>query len=241
MIKLYQGDCLKWLNDVPSRSVSAVICDPPYGRTRCKWDHVIPLDDLWKQLKRVIKPRGAIVLFCTQPYTSVLISSNLKWFKYCWVWDKKTAKGHLVVKYRPMQQTEDIAVFGKGAIRYFPQTTPRAKPRKLREYAGVVERTEIMGGKTKEGHEHVTEVYQPKTLLRFPWSPVRTLHPTQKPLELLEYLVRTYTLEGDSVLDFAFGSGTTGVAAASLGRDFIGMESDDYYFRLGKERIEQCT
>lgn len=221
MIQLYHGDCLDVMpREIADHSVDFICADLPYGTTACKWDVRIPFEPLWAEYERIIKPRGAVVLFGSQPFTSVLVTSNLKWFKYCWTWDKKTGKGHLVVKYRPLQQTEDIAVFGKGRVNYYPILTKRDKPRKLKECA----RTSIMGGKVNPEYERMTDFYYPKTLLHYPWSPVKTLHPTQKPVALLEYLVKTYTNPDDVVLDNVMGSGTTGVACVNTGRKFIGIE-----------------
>lgn len=233
MCALHCGDCLEVLPTLAAGSVDAVIADPPYGTTACKWDSVIPLEPMWRELKRVIKPRGAVVLFAAQPFTSALVMSNAAWFKYCWTWDKKTGKGHLVAKIRPMQQTEDIAVFGRGRITYNPICTPQ-KPRRLKEYS----RTEIMGGTCNPDYEHMTDFLYPKTLLHFPWSPTESLHPTQKPVDLLRYLIRTYTNAGETVLDFTMGSGTTGVAAIQEGRRFIGVELDAGYFDIARKRIE---
>lgn len=232
-VTLYHGDCIEVMAGMADRSIDAVITDLPYGTTKCKWDTVIPFDAMWEQLERLIKPHGAIALFCTQPFATALIASNIKRFKYCWTWDKKTAKGHLVAKHRPMQQTEEIAIFGRGRVNYYPIKVPRPKTRMLKEYA----RTEIMGGVTRDGHEHVTNFWYPKTVLHFPWSPARSLHPTEKPVALLEYLVRTYTLEGQAVLDFTMGSGSTGVAALQAGRSFVGIEKDKGYFDGATARI----
>ncbi len=235
MHSLHVGDCLDIMPTLPAQSVDAIIADPPYGTTACKWDSVIPLDAMWRELKRVIKPNGAIVLFGAQPFTSVLVTSNLDWFKYCWTWDKRTGKGHLVAKIRPLQQTEDVCVFGSGRIQYNPICTPQ-KTRKLKEYS----RTEIMGGKCNTDYERVTDFLYPKTLLSFPWSPSTSLHPTQKPVELMRYLVRTYTNAGETVLDFTMGSGSTGVAALLGGRRFIGIEKDAGYYAIAERRCSEA-
>lgn len=235
MYTLHHGDCLDVLPTLADQSVDAVICDPPYGTTACKWDSVIPFEPMWKELKRIIKPRGAIVLFGSQPFTSALVMSNPKWFKYCWTWDKVTGKGHLVAKKRPLQQTEDIAVFCNSGIRYFPIMEKREKPIKGVE----AKRSVIMGGNSK-GYSAIYTHKYPKTILRF--IPVNNpIHPTQKPLALLEYLVKTYTNEGDTVVDFTFGSNTTGVACVQTGRNYIGIERDADYFRIGSERIRAAA
>ena len=237
-IRLIHGDCLEKMKYIPDGSVDAVIADPPYGTTACKWDSVIPLEPMWEQLKRVIKPNGAIVLFCTQPFTSVLVMSNLKWFKYCWVWDKKRGKGHLVCKYRPMQRTEDIAVFGQGAISYYPIMEKRDKPR----FQIEGRRTEIMGGQPNPDYKGKIATHRhPTTVIEMSWSPTTSLHPTQKPVALMEYLIKTYTQEGETVLDFAMGSGSTGVACINTNRNFIGIELDEGYFKIAQDRINQAV
>jgi len=233
---LHCGDCLDILPTLPSGSIDAIIADPPYGTTACKWDEVIPLGQLWPELKRVIKPNGAIVLFCGQPFTSVLVASNIRQFKYCWTWDKRRGRGHLVSKFRPMQQTEDIAVFGQRAIQYYPEMKPKDKPRFDREGT----RTSIMGGQISEGYAGKWNTHShPTTLLSFSWSNVHSFHPTEKPIDLVRYLVRTYTTVGQTVLDFCMGSGTTGAAALMEGRKFVGIEKDSHYFTVAKDRIEQ--
>lgn len=231
IMNLMLGDCLERMEEIPDNSVDAVVADPPYGTTRCKWDSIIPFEPMWKQLKRVSK--GAIVLFGSQPFTSALIMSNPKMFKYEWVWNKITARGHLVAKVRPMAQHENILVFGKGRILYNPQMIKRDKPVKGKEY----KRTSIMGGKSSGYCKTYTHCY-PKTIQTFKVDK-RLGHPTQKPLALMEYLVRTYTNECGTVLDFAMGSGTTGVACKNLNRDFIGIELDEKYFDMAKKRIEE--
>lgn len=234
---LYLGDCLEVMAGLDG-PVDAIIADLPYGTTQCAFDTVIPFAPLWKQFKRLIKPNGAIVLFCSQPFTSVLITSNLAWFKYCWTWDKKTGKGHLVAKYRPLQQTEDIAVFGKDRINYYPILRKRPKPEKMKEYS----RTEIMAGhRQASNYEGMTDFWYPKTILDFAWSPTTSYHPTEKPVSLLAYLIRTYTNSGETVLDCTMGSGTTGVAALQTGREFVGVELDLGYFEIAHKRIEDAS
>jgi site-specific DNA-methyltransferase (adenine-specific) len=188
---------------------------------------------LWYYYNKIIKDNGAIVLTATQPFTSALVMSNPKMFKYCWTWDKITAKGHLVAKYRPMQQTEDIVVFGKNKVNYYPIMIDRPKNKITKSYESS--RTEIMGGISKKIVK-VYDTWYPKTLLKFKTE--RGLHPTQKPVPLFEYLIKTYTNEGETVLDNCMGSGTTGVACKNLNRNFIGIELNDKYFEMAKERIE---
>jgi site-specific DNA-methyltransferase (adenine-specific) len=219
-IELLQGDCLQEMPKLADKSIDLILCDPPYGITACAFDTVIPLEPMWKQLKRVIKPNGAIVMTASQPFTSALVMSNLKMFKYCWVWDKVTARGHLVAKKRPMAQHEDIVVFYRKAPTYNPQMVKREKP--IRGTEG--RRTDIMGGVSNSYTKVYTHAY-PKTIQTFSMDK-RNGHPTQKPVALMEYLIKTYTNEGETVLDFTMGSGTTGVACKNLNRNFIGIEFD---------------
>ncbi len=232
MINLILGNCLEKMSEIPDGSIDMVMTDPPYGTTACKWDSIIPLEPMWAHLKRVIKPNGAIVLMASQPFTTVLIHSNMKMFKYCWVWDKITARGHLVAKKRPMAQHEDICVFYDKAPIYDPQMTRRVKPVRGTE----MKRTEIMGGKSVRYTKIYTHSY-PKTILQFGMDK-RVGHPTQKPVALMEYLIKTYTQEGDIVLDFCMGSGTTGVACKNLDRRFVGIEMNEEYFDIARKRIE---
>ncbi len=234
-MNLMLGDCLERMKEIPDGSVDMVLADPPYGTTACKWDSIIPLAPMWEQLKRVIKPNGAIVMTASQPFTTVLIASNLADFKYSWVWDKVKPNGHLVSKIRPMQRTEDVLVFGAGKINYYPIMTDREKPKKSKEYS----RTEIMGGvKTDMVGKTLDKKYPQNVLVFSNATQTGKLHPTQKPVALMEYLIKTYTLEGETVLDFTMGSGTTGVACKNLNRKFIGIEKDEKYFEIAKARIE---
>jgi site-specific DNA-methyltransferase (adenine-specific) len=228
------GDSLEVMRYMPDNSVDMVLADPPYGTTACKWDSIIPLEPMWEQLKRLIKPNGAIVMTASQPFTTTLIASNMKMFKYCWVWDKTTAKGHLVAKIRPMQQNEDVVVFGQNKINYYPIIVDRPKNKIKTGVEG--KRTEIMGGESK-GYKKTYTQWYPKTILKFKTE--RGFHPTQKPVALMEYLIKTYTNEGETVLDFAMGSGTTGVACVNLGRKFIGIEKDEKYFKIAENRIKE--
>jgi site-specific DNA-methyltransferase (adenine-specific) len=231
-----QGDCLELMKQIPDETVDMVLADPPYGTTACKWDSVIPFEPMWEQLKRVTKKNGAIVMTASQPFTSALVMSNVKMFKYCWVWDKVTARGHLVAKIRPMAQHEDIVVFASGKTTYNPQMTQKKKPERGRKFA--TSSTSIMPVQSKTGGEIVVrDKSYPKTIQTFSMDK-RVGHPTQKPVALMEYLIKTYTNEGETVLDFTMGSGTTGVAAKNLNRSFIGIELDPGYFRIAKERIE---
>ena len=226
------------MKNIPDGSVDLVLTDPPYGTTACKWDTVIPFEPMWEQLKRVTKKNGAIVLFGSQPFTSALVMSNPKMFKYEWVWDKITGRGHLVAKKRPMAQHENISVFGNGATTYNPQMILKKKP----ERGSSVEasRTTLIGGSTTRVKEIVIRTHSyPKTIQTFGMDK-RVGHPTQKPVALMEYLIKTYTNEGETVLDFTMGSGTTGVACKNLNRNFIGIELDKDYFEIAKKRINEA-
>jgi site-specific DNA-methyltransferase (adenine-specific) len=241
MYSLHHGDCLDILPTLEAQSVDAVICDPPYGTTACKWDSVIPFEPMWAALKRVIKPRGAIVLFGSQPFTSVLVVSNVKQFKHSWVWDKSQVSNPQLAKVQPLRTTEDICVFGTGKVTYNPQGLST-------DVAHIVKRRgdwqKTLSANRRLGHikkmaEHYEQTYTnyPKNILKFPTKRSGVLHATQKPIDLMEYLVKTYTNAGDTVLDFTFGSGTTGAACGNLGRRFVGIEKDAEYFALGSERI----
>ena len=226
-IWLMKGDCLERMKEIESGSVDMVLADVPYGTTQCKWDSVIPLEMMWEQLKRIIKPNGAIVMTAAQPFTSFLICSNTDMFKYCWVWKKSKPTGHLNAKKQPLRTYEDVVVFYGNQCIYNPQgVKPTDK---------VVSRTNRgnYGECSKTTRQTVTNY--PRNIVEFP--SVDGVHQTQKPVALMEYLIKTYTNEGETVLDFTMGSGTTGVAARNLGRKFIGIEMDDHYFEVAKGRI----
>lgn len=234
---LYQGNCLEVMKDIPDCSVDAIICDPPYGTTACKWDSIIPLDKMWEQLKRVIKPNGAIVLFGSEPFSSFLRVSNIEQFKYDWIWDKKKGGNPLLSKIQPIKIFEIVSVFGKGRVNYFPIMTPRDKPKSRGKNKGTV--SETTGNSFTEDKTYTH--YYPKAIIEASnASQVGKLHPTQKPVALMEYLVKTYTNEGEVVLDFTMGSGTTGVACANTNRKFIGIELDQGYFNIAQERIQKA-
>lgn len=228
MFTLKRGDCLELMRDLPDKSVDLILCDLPYGTTQNKWDSVIPFDALWSEYSRICK--GAVVLTAAQPFTSALVVSNMKNFKYQWVWKKSRPTGHLNAKKQPLRNTEDILVFYKSQCTYNPQGT--------RETDVMVSRTNRgnYGECSKTTRQTVTGY--PTTILEF--ASETGVHPTQKPVQLMEYLVRTYTNEGDTVLDNCMGSGTTGVACANTGRKFIGMELDREYFRVARRRISEA-
>jgi site-specific DNA-methyltransferase (adenine-specific) len=234
-IELIQGDCLEIMPSIPDKSIDMILCDLPYGTTGCKWDTIIPFDKLWEQYKRIIKDNGAIVLTASQPFTSALVMSNIKMFKYEWIWDKVRGVGHLLAKKRPMMATENILVFCKTTPRYFPQMRERDKPRKSKNNGN----TEVYAGDKKDFEGEILNKRYPINILQFNKSSGKDmlLHPTQKPVALFEYLIKTYTNEGDLVLDNCMGSGTTGVACKNLNRNFIGIEKDPEYFKIAEKRI----
>ncbi len=237
-IELHQGDCLEVMKSIPDGSVDMILTDPPYGTTACKWDSVIDLPLMWEQLKRIIKPNGAIVMTAAQPFTSVLITSNLRMFHHQWVWDKKFAANFPQAKRQPLRVHEDIVVFG-NVPKYYPQMLKRDVPIKK----GANKGARVFGGVSGLGREdYEGKVYDekyPDTILKFSSrDEKRGLHPTQKPVALMEYLIKTYTNEGETVLDFTMGSGTTGVACCNLSRSFIGIEMDENYFNIASKRIE---
>ena len=244
MIELYKGDCLEVMKGIESGSIDAIITDPPYGTTACKWDSVIDFDLMWEQLNRIIKPNGAIVLFGSQPFTSALIMSNPKMFKYEWIWQKNKATGHLNAKIMPMKEHENIIIFGKGKINYIPQMTEGHK-RYCSTGSNVGKKSTTYGKETDDKIYRASNKRYPKTILPIPYEFGRKVgektgrvHPTQKPLELMEYLISTYTKENETVLDFTMGSGSTGVACVNTNRNFIGIEMDDKYFDIATERIK---
>lgn len=242
MINLIQGDCLEKMQDIESGSIDLILTDPPYGSTKCKWDSIIPLAPMWEQLKRIIKKNGAIVLFGNEPFSSTLRVSNINQFKYDWVWDKITARGHLVAKKRPLQQTETISVFCAGVINYQPIMIDR--PKNKYKTSKEFKRTTIMNGETNSSSYKVYKTWYPKNIISISNANAtndKNKHPTQKPVVLMEYLIKTYTNEGEIVLDFTMGSGSTGVAAKNLNRKFIGIEKDPCYFKIAKNRIENHT
>jgi site-specific DNA-methyltransferase (adenine-specific) len=240
---LYLGDCLELMRDIPDGSIDAIITDPPYGTTACKWDSVIAFEPMWEQLKRIIKPNGAIVLFGSQPFTSALIMSNPKWFKYEWIWEKAAGSNFACVKYQPMKEHENILVFSKKTHLYNPIMQPRKGSgygRSLYEYKSDTTSGDVYGNlKTNRNEKkYLTGKRNPSSVQYFNnRDKSRGLHPTQKPVALLEYLIKTYTNEGETVLDFTMGSGTTGVACKLTGRRFIGIEKDPDYFDIACSRI----
>lgn len=239
MISLIHGDCLEEMPKIKDGSIDMVLCDPPYGITACKWDSVIPLAPMWQELKRLIKPSGAIVMTSSQPFTTTLIHSNMKMFRYCWVWVKSNSVGHLNAYKMPMKNIEDIAVFYEKPPSYFPQLREK-KAENIRPPTTKRKKSSCYGKHDKQSERKIPDNKTlPNQVLRFN-SCQENLHPTQKPVALMEYLIKTYTNKGDVILDFAAGSLTTGIACVNLGRSFIGIEKDEEYYKTGKERINKA-
>ena len=246
-IELIQGDCLERMEDLPDSSVDAIIADPPYGTTACKWDSVIPFEPMWDQIKRVIKPNRAIVMTASQPFTSVLVNSNITMFKYEWIWEKAVGSNFACLKYQPMKEHENVLVFGKGKVQYNPIKQPRkgsgAKRLETPYFTNSKQGGAVYGNvcRNNAGKSYDKNLRYPSTVQFFNnrASGDRGKHPTQKPVALMEYLIKTYTNEGGTVLDFTMGSGTTGVACVNLNRNFIGIEFDEKYFKIAEKRIKE--
>lgn len=235
-LTLWQGDCLDLMAQIPDGSVDMILCDLPYGTTACKWDTVIPFDALWANYKRVIKPNGAIVLFASQPFTSAMVMSNPKAYRHSWIWNKRFAGNFVTAKYAPMKIHEDVCVFGFSSVNYNPQMILRDVPITNGANKCASDSAKFSANSRQEGFKKVYTHKFPESILLHPRE--RGLHPTQKPVALCEYLIRTYTNEGDTVLDNCMGSGTTGVACLNTGRNFIGIEQDQKYFEIALGRIE---
>ena len=240
-MKLIHGDCLEEMKNIPDGSIDLILTDPPYGTTACKWDSIIPLEPMWKQLKRIIKRDGAIVLFGAEPFSSLLRCSNLAQFKYDWVWQKDKATNHLNAKRMPMRRNEIISVFYKKQCLYNPQLQQK-DPKNIRPPTTKRKQADNYGKMTAESTREIPlNMSYPNETLKFRGcfgDKGKSLHPTQKPVALMKYLIKTYTNEGDIILDFTMGSGSCGIAAKNLNRDFIGIELDENYFNIAKERIE---
>ncbi|MBO7712046.1 MAG: site-specific DNA-methyltransferase [Methanobrevibacter sp.] len=267
MVDLKQGDCLELMKEIPDKSIDMILCDLPYGTTACKWDNIIPFEPLWEQYNRIIKADGAIVLFGSQPFTTLLISSNIKNFKYEWIWEKQKASNFMGAKYQPLKYHENICVFSNSKHNYYPQRykvleideIENMKHKELKElfenrdydrYGKVDRRKTINNPITNKEHignkiirtRSKDDGYRyPKSVLKINKEINTNLHPTQKPTDLLEYLIKTYTKENDLVLDNCMGSGSTGVACVNTNRNFIGIELDENYFNIAKARIEETN
>ena len=247
-MRLYKGDCLEVMKEIESGSIDAIITDPPYGTTACKWDSVIDFELMWEQLNRIIKPNGAIVLFGSQPFTSVLISSNLKMFAHCWVWEKNTCSNFLLGGDRPLIYMEDVIIFSKAKYHVNSKNKATYNPILKKGVSAIVKNKEQMKGfREITGRPNPTilktknrDGLLPKNIIKFD-AIKKKQHPTQKPVDLMEYLIKTYTNENETVLDFTMGSGSTGVACVNTNRNFIGIEMDDSYFEIAQQRIKEAN
>jgi site-specific DNA-methyltransferase (adenine-specific) len=250
-MQLIQGDCLEKMTDIPAQSIDLILCDLPYGTTACKWDTVIPFEPLWAQYKRIIKDHGAIVLTASQPFTSILTCSNLPMYRYDWYWQKDKGSNFLFGNKMPLKNIETISVFYKAQPTYNPQKTinPAGVSRKhlhrnpskitsnVRDVMGDWKETIMDETQNYHGKDYEPDKLLPKSLIYFAREQRGKLHPTQKPVALMEYLIRTYTNEGDTVLDNCMGSGTCAIAALNTKRNFIGIEQDSTYFADASKRI----
>jgi len=234
-VTLIHGDCLDVMKNIPDKSIDLILTDLPYGVTACKWDSVIDIEHMWTQYKRIIMDDGNIVLTATQPFSSHLVMSNPEWFKYEWIWENPQGMNPLLAKHQPMKNHEQILVFSKKRGRYFPQME-KGDPYKSFMAQDDATIGEVYGS-GKSQHKENNGIRYPKSIKKFKQDR-KGFHPTQKPLELMKYLIKTYTLEQQTVLDSTMGSGTTGLACKHLNRKFIGIELDETYFNTAKERIQ---
>jgi site-specific DNA-methyltransferase (adenine-specific) len=233
---IQQGDCLELMKNIPDKSIDMILCDLPYGTTACKWDSIIPFEPLWEQYKRIIKDGGAIVLTAREPFTSLLVTSNIKWYKHKWVWNKKQSGSFQNAKYMPLQIEEDIIVFAKGKVNYYPQM----RKGKMRKRGGAKEKSRVVGSGLQDGYENYSDLYYPTNIIELANPRKNKLHPTQKPVALCEWLIKAYTNENDLVLDNCMGSGSTCVAAINTNRHYIGFELEPHYFEIAQKRIEDA-
>ena len=248
-MQLFHGDCLEVMKTLPDQSVDLILTDPPYGTTQCKWDSIIPFEPMWNELKRIIKYDSPIALFGIEPFSSHLRLSNLKMFKYDWIWKKSNPSGIANAKIQPLRYHESVSIF-YNKYKYYPQKIERKSERIAQAHksnyffknAHGSENDQIKGAVGKHSNKYDSKLKMPSSVLEFNSlrgnSKEFVKHPTQKPVALLEYLIKTYTNENDIVLDFTMGSGSTGVAAKNLNREFIGIELDQEYYKLSKNRIE---
>jgi site-specific DNA-methyltransferase (adenine-specific) len=235
---LMLGDCLERMKEIESGSVDMILTDPPYGTTACKWDSVIDLELMWEQLKRIIKPNGAIVMTASQPFTSALIMSNIQWFKYETIYEKSSPTNPFMAKKQVMKRHENVLIFYKNQCAFNPQMSKRLEKNKRNNIKDTTHSTSTLGSSKLSVTDGQAPLTYPSSVKKF--NRQTGLHPTQKPVALMEYLIKTYTNENETVLDFTMGSGTTGVACKNLNRDFIGIEMDEGYFNIAKNRIESA-
>ena len=240
--KLYLGNCLEIMKTIPNESVDCIICDLPYGQTECKWDKYLDSKLMWEQYKRVIKDTGNIILFSMQPFTTKLINSNLDMFRYEIIWLKSKITGFQNANYRPMRKHENILIFSKSSTSTAGKIHATYNPQGLIECEKKVNRKtrgETIGERKSQSNQYVAKYTNyPNSVIEFK-SEMKPVHPTQKPIELLEYLIKTYSNENDIILDNCMGSGSTGVACLNTNRKFIGIELEEKYFNIAKERIEK--
>ena len=245
---LVNGDCLEEMKKLPDESIDLILADLPYGSTKCKWDIILPFEELWNEYKRLIKDTGAIVLFGKEPFSSMLRVSNLDMYKYDWIWVKDTKSNFMQANHQPLNNVELISVFGKGYVREIKDKVmmtynPQFSEGKEYKLPKVSKTTDLFGENHKNG---VYKHYDRDTSKRYPYNIIQfnmdkpKVHPTQKPVALLEYLIKTYTNEGEIVLDSCMGSGTCGVACKNLNRNFIGIEKEEKYYNIAKKRLEDC-
>ena len=236
-IELYQGDCLDIMPvKIPDKSVDMILCDLPYGTTACKWDVILPFEPLWKEYNRIIKDRGCIALFGSEPFSSYLRMSNIKKYKYDWMWNKKKGSNYATAKNMPLKNHEIISVF-QDTINYIPQMR-KGKMRNKKSYS---KGGGVYGSLKSNNKDNYNDEYYPTTILEFSNASQKgKVHPTQKPVALMEYLIKTYTNEGETVLDNCMGSGSTGVACINTKRNFIGIEKEETYFDIAKKRIKEA-
>lgn len=243
-ITLIHGDCIEEMKKLDDNSIDMCLTDPPYGTTQCKWDTVIPFDKMWEQLKRIVKPNGAICLFGSEPFSSALRMSNIKMYKYDWIWDKTRGFNFAHAKKQPMKAHEVISVFYQKQSKYHPIKTKSIDTRNRQgfEYSQENAVYGVGSGKSKASKDYNSKERYPLSIQTFKknWRPQDQYHKTQKPVPLLEYLTKTYTLEGETALDFTMGSGSTGVACKNLGRKFIGIEKEQKYYDIAVERINNA-
>lgn len=242
--KIYNGDCLELMKDILNKSIDMILCDLPYGTTACKWDTIIPFEPLWKEYKRIIKDNGAIVLTASQPFTSALVMSNPKWFRHEWIWEKERGANFLQANRQPNKVHENVLVFGKQAPRYFPIKTLNPRKRSILTPTKIKQFRKDAGlnmEQSQSSSKYEIEYLLPRSIQRFiRENSGKYVHPTQKPVALFEYLIKTYTSVGDTVLDNCIGSGTTAVAAINTGRNFIGIEMDKGYCEIANKRIQEA-
>ena len=255
--ELWNGDCLELMNNIPDKSIDMILCDLPYGVTACKWDSVIPFDKLWEQYTRIIKDNSAIVLFGIEPFSSDLRMSNIKNYKHEWYWNKINAGNFVQAKNHPLKIIENIIVFANGKVKYYPQMNKNSEEwtrtlkskNKNKKESSLTQTVEDKYFKMASGKFELQSdesVSYPKNIITISkfsneCNSKHRIHPTQKPVDLLEYLIKTYTQDGEVILDNCMGSGSTGVAALNLHRKFIGIEFDENYFNIAKDRIEKVA